>query len=106
MWLMSESSEPRRVVPHARVRARRRLKAVALELGEGIQRARERRRLTQRSLAARVGITQPRQSQLEAGDDGVTLEIWLTEADALGLPLRIAFGRDPHEAVADAGHLA
>jgi DNA-binding XRE family transcriptional regulator len=97
---------PRKVTPHARVRARIRARAVALELGQKIRESRERRRWTQRALAAKVGITQACQCQLEHGDPGVALEIWLAEAEALGAPIRITYARDPHEDVADAGHLA
>lgn len=62
--------------------------------------------MTQEALAARVAISRPRLSDIEAGDGaGVPLETWFAVAKALGLYLRFEFGRDPQQELRDAGHL-
>ena len=54
----------------------------------------------------RLGITQARQSQIEAGrGGGLPAELWFATAEALGLPFRFEFGRDPLQDLDDAGHL-
>lgn len=75
-------------------------------LGDRIAQARRRRGWSQRQLAQRLGIAPSRQSQIEAGlGGGVPAELWFAIADALGMPLRFEFGRDPLQELEDAGHL-
>src|SRR5688572_2001739 len=96
----------RRTFPQSRVAGRRRAAAAALALGEQVLRARKRRRWTQQYVAAKVGITQARESQIERGDaTGVPLDLWFALSEALDVPLRVEFGRDRLEEPADAGHL-
>jgi transcriptional regulator with XRE-family HTH domain len=79
---------------------------VALRLGTLVRSARERRHLTQRALAERVGVTQGWISRIEGGQGGrAPLETWFALFAALGLPLRVDVARDPSEEPADAGHL-
>ena len=60
----------------------------------------------QRSLAAKVGISQARLADIEAGRAaGTPSEVWFALADALGRYLRFEFARDPQTPLADAGHL-
>ena len=60
----------------------------------------------QKTLAARVGISQARLAEIEAGDGGGSpLEVWFALAEALGRFLRFEFARDPRAELADAGHL-
>lgn len=45
-------------------------------------------------------------SQIEAGrGGGAPAHLWFALADALGMPFRMEFGRDPHQELEDAGHL-
>ena len=74
--------------------------------GGKVRRARTRRGLYQRALAARVGVTQPTISKLERGDGAtLSLELWRQVALVLQLHLELTLGRDPLEEPADAGHL-
>lgn len=61
--------------------ARRQLTA----LGERLSAARRRRRMTQHTLAARVGISVPTLRKLEAGDASVSLATLLRVLQVLGL---------------------
>jgi len=89
------------------VEADRLASGLALELGRQVRVSRLRRSLTQRALAARVGLRQPRISQIERGEGATaTLRTWASIAGALGRPFRLELGRDPAADVADAGHLA
>lgn len=68
--------------------------------------SRKRRHWPQRIVAQKIGITQARYSQVESGDGlGVPTELWFAIADALGVPFRMEFGRDPARELEDAGHL-
>jgi hypothetical protein len=63
--------------------------------------------MRQESLAARVGISQARLADLEAGrGGGAPFEVWFGLGEALGRPFRAEFVRDRLEEPADAGHLA
>jgi transcriptional regulator with XRE-family HTH domain len=76
-------------------------------LGREVRRSRERRRLTQAQLGARVGLSRPTVSAIERGlGGGHTLDTWQRLGLALGCPLRVELGRDVLEGPADAGHLA
>lgn len=75
-------------------------------MGEQIAQARRKRGWPQRVLAAKVGIDQTRESQIELGrGGGVPAALWFTFGEALGVPFRMEFGRDPLQELEDAGHL-
>jgi len=85
---------------------RRRATRALATLGEQLALARRRRHWTQRDLGQRVGLTQARISQIEAGrGGGVPTELWFALAEAVRLPLRFELGRDPLHELEDAGHL-
>jgi transcriptional regulator with XRE-family HTH domain len=72
-----------------------------------IRAARKRRRWSLRTLGDKVGLTPSRMSQIERGHGrGASLEVWFALAQALGIYLRVDFGRDPVQEPDDAGHLA
>jgi transcriptional regulator with XRE-family HTH domain len=82
---------------------------IAIHLGQAIRAGRMHRRLTQESLAARVGVKQAWISRIELGHShGVPLELWVALGVALGRPLAITLSRPLGESrdPADAGHLA
>jgi len=57
-------------------------------------------------LAARVGLSQARLAEIEAGrGGGAPAEVWFALGEALGVYLRFEFGRDPQAELRDAGHL-
>ena len=57
-------------------------------------------------LAQKIGITQARESQIEAGSGGgAPAQIYFALGAALGLPFRYEFGRDRLVELEDAGHL-
>lgn len=91
----------------AQVRGQGAAVTAAIALGRSLRAARVRRRLTQAALAEKAGISRARVGQLETGQ-GLTASVgtWFTLAEALELPFRLEFGRDPTEQPADAGHLA
>jgi transcriptional regulator with XRE-family HTH domain len=92
--------------PQARIIGESRAKTAAVVLGREIRLSRQRRRILQRTLAARVGISQARLADIEAGRAaGAPAEVWFALAEALGRYLRFEFGRDPQAELADAGHL-
>jgi transcriptional regulator with XRE-family HTH domain len=85
---------------------RRRAAAALATIGGRVAAARKVRGWSQLELARRLGITQARVSQIEAGEgDGVPAHVWFATADALAMPLRFEFGRDPLQELEDAGHL-
>lgn len=91
----------------ARLEGRRRAAALAVQLGGSIRAARVRRRWSQATLAKKVDLTQSRIAQLERGTaPGASLEVWFALAEALGIYLKVEFGRDPVQEPDDAGHLA
>ena len=60
--------------------------------------------MMQKTLAARVGLSQARLAEIEAGQGtGAPAGVWFALAEALGRYLRFEFARDPHEELADAG---
>ena len=74
--------------------------------GAEVQQSRLRRHLTQKQLAARVGLSRSRLAAIEAGNGAaLPLTNWFALADTLGRFLRIEFTRDPLEGPTDAGHL-
>ena len=80
---------------------------LAATLAADVKRTRVRRRLTQRGLADRVGLSQGRISDIERGDGAaVPLDTWVALGLALNRPLAISFSRDLEpEEPRDAGHL-
>ncbi|MDL2336028.1 MAG: helix-turn-helix domain-containing protein [Chloroflexota bacterium] len=92
--------------PKARLIGAVRAARATQELGSAVKRARERRRMKQEALAARVGISQARLAAIEAGrGGGAPAEVWFALGEALGLYLRFEFGRDPQQELRDAAHL-
>lgn len=88
------------------VGGRRRATQAVSALGEQVLKARQRRGWSQQTLAGKVGIDRTRLSQIEAGKgEGVPADLWFAIADALGMPFRMEFGRDPEQELEDAGHL-
>jgi transcriptional regulator with XRE-family HTH domain len=68
--------------------------ALAAHLGGDIRRGRRRRHLTQAALGARVGVRQPRISELERGEGAdAPLRLWVRIGIALGTPLSVALSR-------------
>src|SRR4051812_30526505 len=89
-------------VATGRVRSAKALAAA----GEQIAAARRRRGWSQEELARKLGYTQARQSQIEAGKAaGMPTDLWFALADALGMPFRFELGRDPLKELEDSGHL-
>ncbi len=82
-------------------------KAMAMTLGEAARRTRRDHKLTQATLAARVGIHPSRLSQLERGEGAAApLLTWVALGVALDRPLAVAFSRATSDtSVRDAGHL-
>lgn len=91
----------------AQIRGHQAAVTAAIVLGRSLRAARLRRRLTQAALARRAGVSRARIGQLETGE-GLTASVglWSDLAEALDMPLRLEFGRDPVEPLVDAGHLA
>ena len=100
----------RRQRPTEEVREAARLtNAMASHLGQQVRRGRLALRLTQASLATRVGVQQSWISRVELGHgQGVPLELWVSLGVTLHTPLAASFSR-PLGALReprDAGHLA
>jgi transcriptional regulator with XRE-family HTH domain len=75
-------------------------------LGNAVRAARKRRRWSQEQLGEKVGLTGQRVGQIELGGAAsATLETLFALSHTLGIPLRIAYQRDPDADVVDAGHL-
>jgi len=91
-----------RLALEAEQRARKR----RIELGASVRKAREQRGWTQDQLAARAGVGRQVVGRLERGEGRVDLELLQRVGIALGVPLNVAFGRDPERLPSDAGHLA
>lgn len=91
----------------AQVQGAREAARIAATLGGDLKRTRLRRRLSQRTLGDRVGLTQGRISDLERGEGAsAPLDTWIALGIALDRPMAVAFSRDiePDEP-RDAGHL-
>jgi transcriptional regulator with XRE-family HTH domain len=96
---------PRRSNLEAEAIQRNRAQLAAL--GAEARTSRVRRRLTQRQLAERAGVSQTTISRLERGQGGgLTLDTWQRVFVALGRRLLVDAARDPVEEPRDAGHLA
>jgi transcriptional regulator with XRE-family HTH domain len=91
----------------AQVQGAREAARIAATLGGHLKRTRVRRRLKQRALGGRVGLSQGRISDLERGDGAsAALDTWLALGLALDRPLAVSFSRDIEtDEPRDAGHL-
>ena len=106
---MPGTVRPRHRLSETAREAGRLAQAAALTLGGVVRDARRRQRLTQRAVAAEVGVHQARISQLERGlGHGAPLELWMAIGVAIGRPLAVGFSRplDEGREAVDAGHLA
>jgi transcriptional regulator with XRE-family HTH domain len=93
--------------PNARITGAVKATEAAIALGHAVRVSRKRRRMMQQTLAARVGISQARLADVEAGRAaGAPLEVWFSLAEALDRPFRAEFLRDRLEEPLDAGHLS
>jgi transcriptional regulator with XRE-family HTH domain len=96
----------RRSRAEGRLVGRRLARECAARFGSRISEARRRRGWTQAALGGKVGLSNSRISQIEAGNSaGVSLETLFALGHVLDLPLRVEFGRDAAGEPADAGHL-
>lgn len=91
----------------AQVHGAREATRIAATLGGDLKRTRRGRRLTQRALGYRVGLSQGRISELERGEGAsAPLDTWIALGLALDRPLAVSFSRDVEpEMTRDAGHL-
>ena len=91
----------------AQVEGAREAARIAATLGGELKRTRLKRRLTQRSIGDRVGLSQGRISELERGEGAsAPLDTWIVLGLALDRPLAVSFSRDVlPDATYDAGHL-
>ncbi len=106
MWVMAKGPGERRTPTRSFVAGQLRAVRAMASIGEQVRVARRRRGWSQAELARKVGITQVRLSQIEAGKGGgVPADLWFAIADALQMPFRMEFGRDPLQELEDAGHL-
>jgi len=93
--------------PQARIVGASRASEAAVKAGAQVKASRLRRRMMQKTLAGRVGISQARLSEIEAGRGaGTPPEVWFALGEALGRYLRFEFARDAQAELADAGHLS
>jgi transcriptional regulator with XRE-family HTH domain len=98
---------PTRIRTQLTLEAERANREQLVRLGAEAREARYRRRLTQRQLGVRVGLSQSAMSRLEqGGGGGMTLDALQRVAVALQITLRVGFQRDPLSETTDAGHLA
>src|SRR5262245_18563417 len=84
-------------------------RVLAGTLGTELRRSRKRKRMTQRDLGARIGLTDGWISDLERGFVAdAPLSTWVTLGFVIGRPLAVGFSRDIAERgePRDAGHLA
>jgi transcriptional regulator with XRE-family HTH domain len=86
--------------------AERRWRERRARLGGDIRTSRVRRKWSQAELARRAGVGRSVIGRAERGTGSLDLEALERIAVALSVPLVIAFGRDPRDEIADAGHLA
>jgi transcriptional regulator with XRE-family HTH domain len=89
-----------------RIAGQLRAEEAARAAGAQVKASRTLRRLTQDTLAKRVGISRPRIADLEAGRGAnASLTTWFAVGEALGRPFKAEFLRDRLEQPIDAGHL-
>src|SRR6185503_15257174 len=106
-WWNHAATMPTRIRTQLTLEAERANREQLVRLGAEAREARYRRRLTQRQLGVRVGLSQSAMSRLEQGGGGrMTLDALQRVAVALQITLRVGFQRDPLSETTDAGHLA
>jgi transcriptional regulator with XRE-family HTH domain len=115
--LISGREAPATIIDHVPTRQRqtelereiaRRSTAMSLSLGRDLREARTRLSMTQRAVAAKVGISQTAWSRIERGLGGqVPLQTWVALGIALDRPLAVNLTRalGDTRGPADAGHL-
>lgn len=98
---------PRKIRSQQQFDGDREAAILAGTLGRDVKRTRKRRRLTQRELAAGIGLEQSRVSEIELGE-GMTLPLgtWVRLGMVLGRPFAADFSRDVEPEPRDSGHLA
>jgi len=74
----------------------RRLVELRLEVSRAVRRLRQKRRLTQNQLAAKLGSSQSRVAKLEAGAGDVSLDLLFRSLFAVGGKLRDVTGARAH----------
>lgn len=81
---------------------------IAGTLGQDLNVARRRDRLTQAQLGRRIGLSGARIGELERGDGATApLEVWVRLGDAIHRPLAVTFSQEiESQEPPDAGHLA
>ena len=91
----------------AQVQGNREATRIAATLADDLRRTRVRRRLTQRALGEKVGLSQGRISDLERGAGATApLDTWIAIGLALDRPIVVSFSRDiERDDPRDAGHL-
>ncbi len=90
----------------SRLEGRRLALEATTVLGQRVRTARRARKWSQSTLAARIGHTAQRVSQIERGHGhAAPLEIWFALSHALNTPLRVEMMRDALGEPVDAGHL-
>jgi transcriptional regulator with XRE-family HTH domain len=102
---MADMGRARRT--RAQIQGTREAVRIAATLGDDLQRTRKRRRLTQRALGERVGLSQGRVSDLERGGGATApLDTWIALGLALDRPIAVSFSRDiERDEPRDVGHL-
>jgi transcriptional regulator with XRE-family HTH domain len=92
--------------PRARIAAAAKAAEAARRAGQQVEASRRRRRITQRELGDRVGVSRSLIAAIESGQAaGTPLETWFALGEALDRPFRAEFLRDHQALPADAGHL-
>lgn len=97
---------PRVRRPAAEAEVERRLQERGSRLGGQIRALRARRQWSQQDLGDRAALGRLVISRLERGVGPFDVAALERLGLAFGVPLRVEFGRDPREDIADAGHLA
>ncbi|HEU0235026.1 MAG TPA: helix-turn-helix transcriptional regulator [Candidatus Limnocylindrales bacterium] len=98
---MSRHRRPQLLAEAARLNAE-----LLARLGGELRASRKRRRVTQATLGAMIGVSQSTISLMECGRGGsLSLDVWQRAFVALDRPLRLDMPRDRLEQPADAGHL-
>jgi transcriptional regulator with XRE-family HTH domain len=98
---------PRRIRTQLAVDAERRNLEQLARAGGEVREGRRRKRLTQKHLGDRVGLSQATISRVERGHGGgLTMDAWQRIGLAVDRPLVLTFQRDTAGETADAGHLA
>src|SRR5438093_952687 len=109
IWLMKQTDTrlDRHRRPTVEVRGAREAAALCATLGSQLGAGRRALKLTQAELASRVGLSQPRISEMERGRGaGAPVGSWIAVSIVIGRPLAVAMSRPTLPEPRDAGHLA